>query len=112
MRSKKSLLTQNLSEIYVLSKRSALFKILSKYLTNALSSPKKLCKDTFNCLIFLVLILSIKYPLLVIFTLVSIYEPILNVINRKISHNDIIVLIVMGIALAISSFFIIRKEKS
>ena len=44
--------------------------------------------------------------------LVSIYEPILNVINRKISHNDIIVLIVMGIALAISSFFIIRKEKS
>ena len=50
--------------------------------------------------------------LLVIFTLVSIYEPILNVINRKISHNDIIVLIVMGIALAISSFFIIRKEKS
>ena len=50
--------------------------------------------------------------LLVIFTLVSIYEPILNVINRRISHNDIIVLIVMGIALAISSFFIIRKEKS
>ena len=50
--------------------------------------------------------------LLVIFTLVSIYEPILNVINRKISHNDIIELNVMGIALAISSFFIIRKEKS
>lgn len=49
--------------------------------------------------------------LLVVFTLVSIYEPIQNLIEKNIKKSDIIVLIIMLIALLCSTFFIVRKEK-
>lgn len=49
--------------------------------------------------------------LLVIFTLVSIYEPIDDIIKNNIQQSDIFVLIVILIALLCSVFFIIRKEK-
>ena len=49
--------------------------------------------------------------LLVVFTLVSIYEPIQNLIEKNIKKSDIIVLSIMLIALLCSAFFIVRKEK-
>lgn len=49
--------------------------------------------------------------LLVVFTLVSIYEPIQNLIEKNIKKSDVIVLSIMVIALLCSVFFIVRKEK-
>lgn len=49
--------------------------------------------------------------LLVLFTLVSIYEPIKNLFNGTLSATDIIVGIIMLIVLVICSILIIGKEK-
>ena len=49
--------------------------------------------------------------LLVLFTLVSIYEPIKNLFNGTLSTTDIIVGIIMLIVLVICSILIIEKEK-
>lgn len=49
--------------------------------------------------------------LLVLFTLVSIYEPVKNLIDGKLVISDYIVGGIMLVALAICSFFIIKKER-
>jgi hypothetical protein len=49
--------------------------------------------------------------LLVLFTLVSIYEPIRNVVNGTLKTSDMIIGIVMIIVLIVCSILIIGKEK-
>ena len=49
--------------------------------------------------------------LLVLFTLVSIYEPVKNLIDGKLVISDYIVGGIMLVAFAICSFFIIKKER-
>lgn len=49
--------------------------------------------------------------LLVLFTLVSIYDPLKNLLNGEIKSNDMILGFIMIILFIVCSYFIIRKEK-